>query len=129
MALFQTGDFTLHSGEKASWKIDCDALTRKDWDTLARIVAGQIDFYDVYGVPTGGSAFAEALFPYASETAKNMLIVDDVLTTGNSMYEARSKFGEHSIGVVVFARGVPPSWVYPIFRMPDHWLNDPLPRR
>ena len=30
--LFQQGDFTLHSGERSGFKIECDALTSHDWD-------------------------------------------------------------------------------------------------
>ena len=35
MILFQSGHFTLHSGAHTFWKVDCDALTDGDLDTLA----------------------------------------------------------------------------------------------
>jgi hypothetical protein len=47
------------------------------------------------------------------------LIVDDVLTTGASMEAARAKLwpGSLPLGVVIFARGPCPDWVWPIFRL------------
>ena len=50
-----------------------------------------------------------------------MLIVDDVFTTGASM-EALHTPGD--IGAVVFARGLCPSWITPLFQM---WSCDGLP--
>jgi hypothetical protein len=59
---------------------------------------------------------AEALKPYASATGPR-LIVDDVLTTGNSILEVmRSDFAP-CIGWVVFARGQCPRGVNALFQM------------
>lgn len=119
MDLFVSGDFTLHSGEASAWKIDCDALTLSDLDTLARMAATVLPPYDeVVGIPTGGTKFAEALRRYRntdSATPAPTLIVDDVLTTGASMKEARKKYGKNSIGLVIFARGPKPKWIRAMF--------------
>ena len=130
--LFELGDFTLHSGAKATYKIECDALTDEDWAGLAHMVslrtkqiammcsAGEgTGINRVHGVPRGGVKFAEALQKYAGDTETGVdLIVDDVLTTGNSMEEAKRNLGwSNAHGVVVFARDYCPSWVQPIFSM------------
>lgn len=126
MSLFQRGNFTLHSGEESWFKIDCDFLTDEDLDTLALLVAEDYrvgPFFIVEGVPTGGERFARALEKYALSkyaTARNprVLIVDDVLTTGGSM--ERQRAGRDNVqGVVIFARGVCPDWVVPLFSMED----------
>lgn len=80
--------------------------------------------YDVVGIPRGGLRFAAALRPYAVLHSDTVLIVDDVLTTGASMKEMRSlkeSQGYHTIGLVIFARKQPPTWVEPIFRAPFGW--------
>ena len=61
MNLFQKGDFQLHSGGKSEFKIDCDALSEHDWETLAYMTAKEFRFKRVVGVPEGGLAFARAL--------------------------------------------------------------------
>jgi hypothetical protein len=115
MSIFIQKIFTMHSGERGNFKIECDGLTDEDWATLAFIVSQRLTFRRVIGVPTGGLKFAKALEPYVSEDGP-VLIVDDVLTTGRSMEEFRSIFSFPCIGVVAFARGECPDWVSPIFR-------------
>ena len=111
-ALFQSGAFALHSGELSNWRIDCDALTDADIETLALVVAeGVGDFGTVEGVPKGGLRLAKALEVYAQ--GGSLLIVDDVLTTGASMEEQRA--GREAVGAVIFARGECPAWVTPLF--------------
>lgn len=117
-SLFQLGDFTLHSGSKSNWKIDCDVLTDADWETLACLVAEKVDFAVVHGIPKGGLKFAIALQKYVNPLSAFTLIVDDVLTTGGSMEEARQEYGiERSKGVVLFVRGKCPDWITPIFQL------------
>ena len=111
MNLFQLGDFSLHSGAKSNWKIDCDALTDADWATLAWIIQTRVKFGAVEGVPRGGLKLAAALLNY--QTSGPLLIVDDVLTTGGSMEKQRA--GREAIGYVVFARGHCASWIRHIF--------------
>ena len=86
MTLFKWGGFTGASGKYLPFKIDCDALTNDDWKCIANIVFQQINipFKTVYGVPSGGFKFAESLIIYEDPTASNILIVDDVWTSGIS---------------------------------------------
>ena len=123
MSLFQTGAFILHSGDPSTFKIDCDALTDADWAALAKEIAARVaPFTEVVGIPRGGLKLAEALKPYRTQKLGGaFLIVDDVLTTGRSMEEARE---EHEkkwsliLGAVVFARtSIWPWWITPLFEM------------
>ena len=111
--LFQFGDFTLHSGQRTDWKIDCDALTDSDIETLAKIISQRFRFSRVEGVSTGGLRLAKALENYCS-LRERLLIVDDVLTTGASMEKQRA--GREATGVVIFARGDCPAWVTALFQ-------------
>jgi orotate phosphoribosyltransferase len=117
--LFQLGDFHLHSGQKSKYKINCDALTEEDWQTLAMMLVERMHypFKDVVGVPTGGLKLAEALRQYQDPSAPFTLIVDDVLTTGYSMEEISQKIAIPYIGAVVFAREKVPDWVTPLFTL------------
>ncbi len=113
--LFQLENFKSHSGEILPWKIDCDALTMEDWSCLAEMIFDRVGkFINVEGVPRGGLTLANHLMLYAYVPGP-LLIVDDVLTTGESMERHRN--GRDAIGAVVFARGPCPSWVTPIFQM------------
>lgn len=121
--LFQIGDFSLHSGSKSKWKIECDALTSGDWETLALMIAERAKpFGAVLGVPRGGLALATALLPYVDDRRvprHPTLIVDDVLTTGNSVMELIAKPNGPVKVWVVFARGQCPPGVNAIFQMPQ----------
>ena len=117
MALFVKQDFIMHSGGIASYKIDCDALSDEDIETLAFIISEKGKFSRVVGVPRGGMRLANALKKYVSGVGPT-LIVDDVLTTGASMEEAREKLNDpKAVGIVIFARKQPASWIKPLFEM------------
>ena len=114
MGLFQLVDIVLHSGKKSKFKIECDSLTEKDWDTLAYLGSRIIGkFSSVYGIPRGGIPFAKALEKYVSDEGP-CLIADDVLTTGGSIIE---ELKEDCVGLVIFARGKCPAGVSAIFYM------------
>ena len=99
MDLFQRGDFILHSGRKAAWKIGCDALTDEDIVALAEMVRQvAASFSWVSGVPRGGLRLAKALELFVSSDAVGGLIVDDVLTTGGSMAHHRAALLPRSQG-------------------------------
>ena len=67
MLLFRSGRFTLHSGDTSTLKIDCDALSDEDWQSIAVQVANRFKFRAVVGVPSGGVPFARALEPYVDD--------------------------------------------------------------
>ena len=113
--------FVLHSGMKSVWKIDCDALSFGDIHTLARMIRLIVPpFAVVEGVPRGGLLLAKLLSQYCIRPPGPLLIVDDVLTTGESMEQHRA--GRIARGVVIFARGPVPSWVTPLFQAADQLI-------
>lgn len=128
-ALFQIGDFTLASGERTRWKIECDALTPTDWDALALMTMERFPhrFVEVVGVPRGGEPFANALDLYTDLDAmsRRALVVDDVWTTGGSMERFVEQHAElvaldymgHLDRAVVFARSPVPEGVVALFQM------------
>jgi hypoxanthine phosphoribosyltransferase len=95
-------------------------LGDEDIETLAKMIANSFSFAFVLGIPTGGLRLAHALKQYATPISDTILIVDDVLTTGNSMERAFKQFQpQHVMGVVIFARGKCPDWITPIFTLND----------
>lgn len=116
MSLFVHGAFKSHSGIILKDKIECNALTPADWEAIARWFADRISFYTVYGVPEGGLPLERALRPLCDHRSRFALIVDDVLTTGNSMNEMRTRIGGFTKGAVLFARTKKvPDWITPRF--------------
>lgn len=110
--LFVKRIFRAHSGEIKNWKIECDALTDLDMYTLAFMLYEILPPFDsVYGIPKGGLRIANELRIY--QTSGPRLVVDDVLTTGASMIQ---EMREGDIGAVIFARGVCPDKVTPLFQ-------------
>lgn len=112
--LFDNTPFRSHSGLGLLWKIECNALTPEDWAWAAARVAERYSFREVAGVPQGGIPFERALKPYRNPTANEFLVVDDVLTTGNSLRYVMGCVPD-SLGVVLFARGPLPPQVEAIF--------------
>ncbi len=127
MNLFQYGKFVLNSGRISELKIECDTLEEKDIETLAWMISKIVKpFVSVEGIPKGGLRLAKALEKYKIPGAWNAhLIVDDVLTTGNSMLNARDEYNimEPVIGAVIFARGKCPTWIRPLFPLPEELWN------
>lgn len=116
MHLFNYGLYQLSSGARSNFKIDCDALTEHDLESLAFIASQSLSpFKTVIGVPTGGLRFAKALVKY-SHSAGQALLVDDVLTTGASMNKLKENHPD-ALGCVIFARGQCPDWITPIFTL------------
>jgi hypothetical protein len=112
--MIEFGEFRSRSGMMLPWKLDADDLSDRDIEGIALIIRRHARYCRVIGVPRGGLRLAAALLPW--ETSDDAtLIVDDVLTTGASMEEARAKIEGPSVGVVIFARGPCPDWVHPIF--------------
>lgn len=122
-SLFNRGRFSLHSGGESDFLIDCSALTATDLQALASRAAQMLPpFGRVEGIPTGGLQFADYLKQHIDPNADQLLIADDVLTTGASMEEYRA--GRSAIGVVIFARGIPPVWVVPLLVLTHNRENN-----
>lgn len=137
-SLFTAGMFRSHSGIALPFKIDCDALTDDDLKTLARRVSDILRFNAVVGIPNGGLRFSIALQRYVLTRGQiivmghlpTTLIVDDVLTTGNSIERERARLadtlppGDNMMfaGLVIFARAPCPNWVRSIFQLGD-WIR------
>lgn len=112
--MFDYGITVSHSGLLLPWMIDCNSLTDSDLHTLARIVHDKFSYSKVIGIPRGGMRFAEALREF-SVPNHSTLLVDDVLTTGKSMKNCRESISGPVLGVVIFARGRCPDWIWPLF--------------
>lgn len=124
MNLFQLGRFQLHSGTVSPYKIDTDALSDSDIETLAHYIAHRANtpFHEVIGVPQGGLRLAEAMQKYKVKRERwtGFLIVDDVLTTGQSMWATKRSIPRPEeplvYGWVIFSRtDYLPYWVRAIF--------------
>ena len=116
MSLFIREDFISHAGLPLTWKVECDALTDKDYEALAKIVSEKLTFRDVKGIPRGGIPFEKALKPYCTNDENDpLLIADDVYTTGTSMREV---YEEGAIGIVGFARNkITADWIKAIWQL------------
>ena len=112
MSLFQVKSFVGAAGSVLPWRIECDALTDEDWETIAAIASPKIPaFGAAVGVPTGGHKLAIAVGRYRRTDDGPFLIVDDVWTTGASMNRMAGSLipGRQWHGFVAFARGpLPP---------------------
>lgn len=117
MSIFVKGPVKLHSVFMSDFKIDCDALTDEDIQTVAYLLSRRCpSFGEVHGIPRGGLRLAEAMKMYVSEGPP--LIVDDVYTTGRSFKEFMWDFQLQKVrGAVIFARNACPSWITPLFSM------------
>lgn len=118
--LFRRGNFSLASGEKSDFKIDCDALSEEDMGCIAYLLSRAVGpFSMVEGVPKGGLRLAKCMREYTSASGP-LLIVDDVYTTGGSILRfmiAKGWNHKAPIGAVIFARNPPPNWVTPLFSL------------
>ena len=125
--MFKTGKFNLHSGETSNWKLDLSLLPEGWEDEIAKIAIHNglvFGFSKAIGIPSGGTKLAAAFNRYKQWGSKSVLIVDDVLTTGNSFREAYNSLAPYTKrhktikGFVVFARNIIPpdlEWVNPLF--------------
>ena len=122
--LFQSVDFKSHSGLELKWKIECDALSDPEWFTISQMIMEITSpFKEAIGIPRGGTKLGNLLNQYGTGKKEDpILLVDDVLTTGESMKEFKTKRTWRNpadyIGWVVFARTKTPKWVTALFQMP-----------
>jgi len=124
MSLFIKGDFKSHSGLPLTWKIECDSLTDEDLDALATIAIWELPLFKaVVPIPIGGNRLAEILEKCTTAISSNIIIVDDVLTTGKSMNDKKKELISYGIsedniyGLVIFDRSKKANeeWIYSIF--------------
>ena len=122
--LFQSVDFKSHSGLELKWKIECDALSDPEWFTISQMIMEiSVPFKEAIGIPRGGTKLGNLLNQYGTGKREDpVLLVDDVLTTGESMKQFKTKrswrYPSDYIGWVVFARTKTPKWVTALFQMP-----------
>ena len=125
MNLFQSVDFVSHSGLELKWKIECDALSDPEWFTISQMIMEiSVPFKEAIGIPRGGTKLGSLLNQYGTGKRKDpILLVDDVLTTGESMKQFKTKrswrYPSDYIGWVVFARNECPDWVTALFQIPS----------
>ena len=123
--LFQSVDFKSHSGLDLTWKIEMDTLSDPEWFTICRMIMEYSSpFREAIGIPRGGIKLGNLLNQYGTGKREDpVLLVDDVLTTGESMNEFKRKRQWRNpikyIGWVVFARNKCPDWVTALFQMPS----------
>jgi|TARA_R110000851_G_scaffold319347_1_gene483659 hypothetical protein len=131
MNLFQLKKPKLNSGEDSEFKIECEALTDGDWNSISFLLSEKLpNFKRAIGVPRGGNILAEKMSEYATDKdSLPTLICDDVLTTSGSMsrfrtiLETTDSYGgsrysnDKIIGAVAFSRGKCPQWITPLLRM------------
>lgn len=132
-------NFIRHSGASSSFKIECDNISWDDIEIFAWLISEHykkknILYGKVIGVPRGGLRLAKAMQQYIASESTRIMIVDDVLSTGASMNEAKIKYNAN-IGAVMFStyNNVPNTlytdnhgylkvvenfdWIYSVFRM------------
>ena len=121
--LFQTGDFILHSGQKSRRLIDCSALTDEDIKTVAEwLTELRGGFKLVFPVSESVARLAKAMEHEQCEFNSRVLIVDDVLSTGASMWGKRAELAktygwDKIIGAVIFARRPTPDWIVALWNI------------
>ena len=107
------------------FRINCNALSDEDIKCIAWIIASNTSFGIVEGMPDSGRRLAAELEQYVTPDAPfNVLIVDDVLTTGEAMEAQKAKMPpqvhpDDVVGWVIFARTEPPDWVNAVFQLGD----------
>ena len=101
-----------------------DALSHKEWECIALMIMELTPpFKEAIGIPRGGNILGKLMNHHGTGKREDPIcIVDDVLTTGGSMNEFKTKRQWRNpskyIGWVVFSRSQTPHWVNALFQMP-----------
>ena len=122
MNLFVKQNTPLDSGQTLPVTIDCNALTDTDYECLAIIIGRKLQFKKVVAASGEGLKLEKALQKCCVEDdTYATLICSDVLTTGETMNNMKENLNDQNvIGVVIFAVGMCPEWVMPVFTF---WEN------
>lgn len=119
MNLFCLKTFIGAGGKRLNWKIECDALNKRDFECIASVISPILGpFSSVTGIPSGGLLLAKAFEQYTTSSVSKTgrpLIVDDVWTTGKTMTTYTSNMKDW-IGFVIFARSPTPENVLYLFK-------------
>lgn len=126
MGLFKNMNFRSASGVDLRWKIECDALDDEDIECLATICMDMIGILAIpsknfIGVPRGGIRLANRLQDMAGDREGAPVVIDDVLTTGESVSKMMKEAGSNH-AIVIFARTPCPYGVYALFQ--TNWFLD-----
>ena len=102
-----------------------DALADSEWFTIKKMILERTPpFREAVGIPRGGTKLGDLLNEHGTgKEGDPICIVDDVLTTGESMEYFLTQYQRNrrpftAIGWVVFARSQCPGWVTALFQMP-----------
>lgn len=122
--MFKDKKFISRSGKRLKFKIECDSLAFEDIRVFTKIITGNFTYKSVDMPETGCSPLQLLKHVLELKTSKDgefdVLIIDDVFTTGNSMEDVKKRHkGKNIIGVVLFSRGKCPKWITPIFELND----------
>lgn len=142
MSIFKSQRVLAASGKELHWIIDCDDFTDAELGVFAKlIIAKYPNFWSVthptshYGscVPRLATAIASIRGSIPASQGEYVLIVDDVLTTGQSMeqlaqgYRTKRTWNDQLakvVGAVIFARDVCPPWITPLFTMEKYLYGE-----
>ena len=136
---YRADKFHLHSGGESHFLLDCECLQYNDLRNIAKIILHKYYPKRVVSIPKGGDRLADVLEsllrssrPEPGSEVIDVLIVDDVLTTGASMQEAWMKLAVDGIrlkdmdppaptikGAVIFQRGPDMNGVFAVFKTAD----------
>ncbi len=101
-------------------EFDCDSLTVKDWESVAKFVSNKMKFSGLVAAG-GGTNFGDALNKHI-DIIGPIIIVGDVFGDGSNMLAARecyiNNFGEDDdiAGIVMYSDHVPePKWIKSVF--------------
>jgi predicted oxidoreductase (fatty acid repression mutant protein) len=130
--------FNLDSSGESFWGVDLNALSDDELRCMAQVgrmklvKRGIYSIREVRHIPTGAKRFSDIFIKenptYFNSASPRVLIIDDVLTTGFSMWEKRLEVANElekthrgsswkdTVGLVIFSRDETPTWITTIWQ-------------